>query len=85
MSQREVFLWARQDGGEAKSVGQGATRGPGPGPVYAVQARTVKEARKKLRAWLRVRVEWQELGAEGRAVLERREPVLAQVREVERA
>lgn len=82
MSQREVFLWARQDGGEPKSVGQDATRGPGPGPVYAVQASTVKDARKKLRAWLKVRVEWEQLGAEARAVLERREPVLAQVREV---
>lgn len=82
MSQREVFLWARQDGGEPKSVGQGATRGPGPGPIYAVQARNVKEARRKLRAWLLVRAEWQQLGEEGRAVLARREPVLAQVREV---
>ena len=85
MSQREIFLWARQDGGEPKSVGQDASAGPGPGPVFAVQARTVKDARKKLRAWLLVRAEWEPLGAEARAVLEKREPVLAQVREVTRA
>lgn len=46
-----VRLWAREDGEQPKSIGLTATKGPGPGKVYDVQARTANEARAILAAF----------------------------------
>ena len=47
-----VRLWAREDGEQPKSVGLSATKGPGPGKVYEISARTSSEARVILAAFL---------------------------------
>lgn len=62
---------------------QAGTVPPGPGAVFAVQATSANDARKKLRRWVELDQERQTLEtAEARALLERREPLLAQVRQV---
>lgn len=85
MKRREIVLWVPEgrSPSAAKSAGRGATKGRGPGPVYAVEGvATIQAARARLVEWLGLRARWEQLGAEGRAVLEQEYPLLRQVREV---
>ena len=52
MKSPRVRLWARLDGEQPKAIALDALRGPGPGRVYDVQARTANEARQTLGLFL---------------------------------
>jgi hypothetical protein len=52
---KRIVLWARA-GGRPKAVAPGSVP-PGPGPLYAVQARSSDHARELLARWLQVRGE----------------------------
>lgn len=45
MDGKRVRLWVRTDGEEPKSIGLEAKKGPGPGRVFDVRARSADEAR----------------------------------------